>query len=110
MRFLLLLLLAASATPAAANRVYSGEEASAIRCSNTVAFTAVALANAELIGQEQKEVMLGITVLILERHVSGTWREKKAAMQIMRDRRNLDDTLEDYQRNAARCLQRFPIN
>jgi hypothetical protein len=63
-----------------------------------------------MIDETEKEVMLGITILILERHVSGTWAQKKAALAIMRDRRSVEETIEDYQRNAARCLQQFPIN
>ena len=91
-------------------RVYSGEEAAALRCSNTLALTAVALARADLIGGVEKEVMLKVTVLILERHVSGTWAQKKRALEVMRDRRSVPDTLADYRKNAARCLRQFPIN
>ncbi len=97
------------AAPLAA-RTYEGEEAAALRCANTLAFTAVTLGRAEMIGEGEKNVMLGITVLILERHVSGTRAEKKAAMQVMRDRRDIDATLWDYRRNAAKCLVQFPIN
>ena len=100
----------AAGAPAQAQKTYEGSEAAALRCSNTLALTAVALAGAELISQAEKEVLLGVTVLILERHVSGTWRQKKAAMAVMRDRRSVPDTLDDYRRNAARCLGQFPIN
>ncbi len=54
--------------------------------------------------------MLGVTVLILERHVSGTRAQKKSAMGKMRDRRSIDQTLEDYRKHAAQCLVQFPIN
>jgi len=94
----------------AAEKVYEGSEAAALRCSNTLALTAVALAGAELISAEEKEVMLGVTVLILEKHVTGTWAQKKAAMAVVRDRRSVTETLEDYRRSAARCLSQFPIN
>lgn len=95
---------------AVSQRVYDGEEAAALRCANTVALTAVALSRAGMIDDAEKDVMLGITMLILERHVSGTWSQKKAALEIVRDRRSVPDTLDDYQRNAAQCLQQFPIN
>ncbi len=100
------------ALPAAAQnqKVYKDGEAAALRCANTLALTAVALAAADMIEDEEKEVMLGITVLILERHVSGTWREKKRALEVVRDRRSIPDTLEDYRRNAVQCLRQFPIN
>lgn len=107
----LVLVFSVAAGPGmAAEKVYEGKEAAALRCSNTLALTAVALAGAELISVEEKEVMLGVTILILERHVSGTWAQKKAAMAVVRDRRSVTDTLEDYRRNAARCLSQFPIN
>lgn len=75
-----------------------------------LAYTAVTLARADMIGEDEKNVMLGITVLILERHISGTRAQKKAAMRVMRDRRDIDATLSDYRRNAAKCLVQFPIN
>ncbi len=96
--------------PAVAARTYSGEEAAALRCANMLAYTAVTLARADMIGPEEKDVMLGVTVLILERHVSGTRAEKKAAMAVMRDRRDITTTLADYRDNAAKCLVQFPIN
>ena len=95
---------------ALAEKVYEGSEAAALRCANTLALTAVALNSAGLIPEEQKEAMLGVTVLILERHVSGTWAEKKRALAVMRDRRSPADTLEDYRRIAVKCLRQFPIN
>ena len=98
------------AVPAFAARTYDGKEAAALRCTNMLALTAVTLAKADLIGNQEKEVMLGVAVLILEHHVSGTWRQKKAALEIVRNRRSFPETLEDYRRNAARCLAQFPIN
>ena len=94
----------------AGTRVYEGREAAALRCANTLALTAVALSAAELIGEGEKNVMLGVTVRILDRHVEGTWAQKRAAMEVMRDRRSVPDTLEDYRRIAERCLVQFPIN
>ena len=105
-----LAIVALTATPALAQRTYEGREAAALRCSNTLALTAMALSRAQLIGDAEKEVMLGVTLQILERHVSGTWAQKKAALAVMRDRRSVTDTIEDYRRNAARCLSQFPIN
>lgn len=100
----------ASDADAQGQRVYEGSEAAALRCSNTLALTAVALAASGLMEDTEKEIMLGITIMILERHVSGTWSQKKRALEVMRDRRSIPDTLEDYQNNAARCLRQFPIN
>lgn len=102
----------AAPTPALARAAitYAGEEAAALRCANMLALTAVALSRHGLIAKPEKEIMLGISVLILDHHVSGSWPQKKAALKIMRDRRGPAQTLEDYQRNAARCLRQFPIN
>ena len=94
----------------AANRVYEGDEAAALRCANTLALTAVALDSAGAISPAVKEVMLGVTLLILERHVSGTWADKKAALRVIRDRRDVLETLKDFERYAAQCLKQFPIN
>lgn len=109
MRFALCMALIC-AGPALAARTFSGEEAAALRCANMMAYTAVTLARAEMIGEDEMNVMLGVTVLILERHVSGTRAEKKAGLEIMRDRRDIEATLADYRRNAAKCLVQFPIN
>ena len=107
----LMLCAALAALPAwAGTRTYEGSEAAALRCANTLALTAVALSAAEMIGEGEKQVMLGVTVRILDRHVSGTWAQKRAAMEVMRDRRSVTDTLDDYRRNAKRCLAQFPIN
>jgi len=111
MRALALMLALLGGTAAhAAQRVYEGEEAAALRCANMMAMTGVTLNRAGLMANREKDVLIGISILILERHVSGTWNEKKRAMEVMRDRRDLDATLEDYQRNAPLCLNRFPIN
>lgn len=110
MRALALLLVFLAGTASAAQRVYEGEEASAIRCANMLAMTGVTLHRAGLMDTPEKDVLIGISVLILERHVGGTWREKKRAMEAMRDRRDMDATLKDYQRHAPLCLVRFPIN
>jgi hypothetical protein len=102
------LLLPPAAT--AEQKTYTGQEAAALRCANTLAFTAVALEDAGRLGTAEKEVMLSITVLILERHVSGTWQQKKAALEIVRDRRDVIETLDDFENLAQRCLRQFPIN
>jgi hypothetical protein len=91
-------------------KVYSGREASALRCANAVAFTAVALDSAGLLSPGEKDVMLGVTILILERHVSGTWKQKKQGLAVIRDRHGPQDSLDDFRRYAENCLKEFPIN
>ncbi len=110
MRALALAFVLVATNASAAQRVYEGDEAAAIRCANMMAMTGVTLNSAGLMSETEKDVLIGISVLILEHHVSGTWGAKKRAMEAMRDRRDLDETLADYQRNAPRCLNRFPIN
>lgn len=98
-------------TPAAAaQKRYEGTEAAALRCADMVALTGVALAETGQIGQPEKEVMLAISFLMLEGHVSGTWAEKKAALAVVRERRDVDETLSDFERYAVICLRDFPIN
>ena len=92
------------------SKVYSGEEAAALRCANTVALTAVALSQEGKLPEAEKNVMLGITVLILDLHVSGTWQQKKAALDVVRGRRDAYETVQDFQRLAQQCLKQFPIN
>lgn len=110
MRGLVLAVLVAGLAGPAMARTYEGREAAALRCANTLALTAVALNAAGRMGDAEKDGIIGVTIRILDRHVSGTWRERKAAMEVMRDRRGLSDTLDDFRRNAARCLVQFPIN
>ena len=110
MRGLALTLVLLGSTATAGQRVYEGSEAAAIRCANMMAMTGITLNGAGLMGKPEKDVLVGISVLILERHVSGNWTEKKRAMEAMRDRRDVDATLADYQRNAPVCLRLFPIN
>lgn len=104
------LLLLAGVQTAQAERTYDGKEAAALRCSNLLSITAVVLSEAEEITLVERDVMLFATVAILERHVSGTRAEKQRALAVVRERRSLLETLEDYQRNAQRCLKQFPIN
>lgn len=104
------LLLLAWTSPADAGRTYEGEEAAALRCSNLLSITAVVLSEAGEITEVERDIMLFATVSILERHVSGTRAQKKRALAVVRARRTIVETLEDYKRNAQRCLKRFPIN
>ena len=75
-----------------------------------MALTAVALSDAGKLGEAEKEIMLGISFLMLEGHVSGSWPEKKAALEVVRDRRSVAETLKDFERMAEQCLRQFPIN
>jgi hypothetical protein len=106
----LALLCAPDPGTAQSQRIYDGDEAGALRCANMLALTAMALSAADLISEEEKQVMLGVTVRILDRHVGGTWQQKKRALKIIRDRRSIGETLEDYQRLAPSCLRQYSIN
>ena len=103
-------LLVATQAAGAAQKTFEGEEAAALRCANIIALTAVALNNVGRLSDIEKEAMLGISFLILEQHVSGTWAQKKAALMVVRDRRDVKETLGDFERLAEQCLRQFPIN
>lgn len=105
-----LALLIVASPLAAGQKTYEGDEAAALRCANTLAFTAVVLESDERIGSLEKDVLLDITLRILVDHVSGTWQQKKAALRIVRDRRDVLETLDDFRRYANQCLLQFPIN
>ncbi|XDA96747.1 hypothetical protein AB1M95_11480 [Sulfitobacter sp. LCG007] len=102
--------LAACAQDSPDGKVYSGREASALRCANAMAFTAIALDSAGALRPGEKDVLLGITILILERHVSGTFKQKKQALAVVRDRHDPQETLDDFRRYADACMKEFPIN
>ncbi|WP_245897304.1 hypothetical protein [Roseobacter denitrificans] len=75
-----------------------------------MALTAIVLSDTDRMGEQEKDVMIGISFLILQGHVSGTWAEKKAALEVVRDRRGVQETLDDFERLAEQCLRDFPIN
>jgi hypothetical protein len=104
------LMLLGTTVAAQAERTYAGSEAAALRCSNLLSITAVVLFEANQISPLERDVLLFATIAILERHVSGTRDEKQRALAIVRERRSVPDTLDDYRRNARRCLKQFPIN
>jgi len=53
--------------------------------------------------------MLGVTVLILERHVKRNARAEKDGHAILRDRPTIDqDALKTIASHAAHCLVQFP--
>lgn len=97
-------------TSAAGQKVFEGDEAAALRCANMIALTGIALGGAELISVPEKDVMIALSFLILELHVTGTRSQKLAALEVMQARRSPEATLKDYRDNAQRCLKRFPIN
>ena len=111
-RFCLAFVLACLHASGAAGqtRVYEGPEAGALRCANMMALTAIVLSDTDRMGEPEKDVMIGISFLILQGHVSGTWAEKKAALEVVRDRRGVQETLNDFERLAEQCLRDFPIN
>ncbi|ABG33035.1 hypothetical protein CEP88_07295 [Roseobacter denitrificans] len=105
-----LLTISCAAGAMSQTRVYEGTEAGALRCANMMALTAIVLSDTDRMGEQEKDVMIGISFLILQGHVSGTWAEKKAALEVVRDRRGVQETLDDFERLAEQCLRDFPIN
>ncbi|MGB7244984.1 MAG: hypothetical protein WBC93_23230 [Sulfitobacter sp.] len=89
---------------------YKGQEAAALRCANMLAMTGVALGSTGKIPEVEQKVILGMSVLILDRHVSGTWSQKKAALRVVRGRRTALETFTEFKKYAGKCLEQFPIN
>ena len=102
--------LCVMATAVQAQRTYEGREAAALRCASMFAVTAVVLAETDQFSEVERDVLLFASVAILERHVSGTWRQKRRALDLLIERRGLEDTVKDYGRNATKCFRQFPIN
>ncbi|MDJ0821214.1 MAG: hypothetical protein QNJ09_05285 [Paracoccaceae bacterium] len=104
-----LALLLASALPAEARRVYAGEEAQALKCAWIISATATALEQAEVISTRDMEVSIAVSARMLQLYVSGTERQKLAALEAVGDRRDIKTTLGEFQRESRACLRKFPV-
>ena len=76
--------LCVMATAVQAQRTYEGREAAALRCASMFAVTAVVLAETDQFSEVERDVLLFASVAILERHVSGTWRQKRRALDLLK--------------------------
>lgn len=105
-----LAIVASLAVPADAQsrRVYAGEEAKALKCAWIIANTATLLEKLALISTRDKEVSYAISTRMLQIYVSGTERQKLAALKAVGDRRDLQTTVKEFQTQAKACIRRFP--
>ncbi len=90
-------------------KTYEGTEAAALRCAHTIGAMAVTMHRFGLIETEMKDALMFGSVSILTQYVSGTARQKVAAMKVMGERRNLAQSAEDFRKIARRCARQFPI-
>lgn len=108
---LLALSLVLSTTPVAQakKRVYSGSEAEALKCAHLFSMTALLLWKSGRISTRDKDAGMAASVIILNRYVSGTWEQKKAALNAVAKRRTLLRTVEEFNQQNKYCLRRFPL-
>lgn len=112
MRFALFLTLMASlAAPAhsQSRRVYAGEEATALKCAWIISHTATLLERAEVISTRDMEVSFAISARILALHVSGSERQKLAALDTVGKRRDSATTIQEFRDQARGCIRRYPV-
>lgn len=91
-------------------KTYSGSEAAALRCAHTISATAIAMHGMGLIEDDLKDALMFGSVSILTQYVTGTEAEKVAAMRVMSERRNTQQSAEDFRDIAKRCAVQFPID
>jgi hypothetical protein len=99
----------AGAAMAQGRRVYVGEEAEALKCAYIISQTAAVMERAEIIGTRDKEFVLLYAGYILQIYVSGTENQKLLALKAVADRRDLEQTLDEFEAQSDYCRKRFPI-
>ncbi len=99
------------ASPAMAERrVYTDDEAEALKCVYLLSFTAAFMERQGLLGTRQKEVMFALSAFMLEKYVSGTQRQKLLGVEAVGKRRNTEQTLREFQQQSKYCIRRFPVD
>ncbi|GGB04000.1 hypothetical protein [Allosediminivita pacifica] len=93
----------------AAQQVYSGREAQALKCAWIFSKTASMLENADLISIEDLETSLMVSARILQLYVSGDDRTKLAGLRVVGTRRNAIETLAEFRGQSMACLRMFPV-
>jgi len=104
------LLTAASAATAGERKVYEGDEATALKCAFVISATANTLETAGFLGRNYARGANVISFAILQKYVSGTERQKLAALKAVGARRDVARTLSEFQAEAKACLRKFPID
>ncbi len=103
--------MASAPTPAMAERrVYSNDEAEALKCVYLLSFTAAFMERQGLLGTRDKEVLFALSAIMLQKYVSGTQRQKLLGVEAVGKRRNTRQTLEQFQKQSKYCARRFPVN
>ncbi|MEM9342498.1 MAG: hypothetical protein AAGA87_05590 [Pseudomonadota bacterium] len=101
--------VAAAAQPALADRrIYAGREASAVKCAAYFSYVAFMGERLGVASSTSKQAGAEIGTYILVQHVSGTWREKVGAYNVMIDRLPEDASLfDDATRHLGWCRREF---
>ncbi|WP_238368031.1 hypothetical protein [Mesobacterium pallidum] len=102
------LALCVAAPAQAERRVYAGEEAAALKCAWIVAASVSMAERAGLTSTRNKEFAQLYAAIVLQRYVSGTDRQKMAALKAVSERRSPQQTVDEFMRQADDCLRQFP--
>ncbi|MEC3860345.1 hypothetical protein VK792_03540 [Mesobacterium sp. TK19101] len=104
------LIAASGAATAGERKVYAGDEAKALKCAFVISATANTLETAGFLGRNYARGANVISYAILQKYVSGTERQKLAALKAVGARRDVNQTLTEFQAEAKACLRKFPID
>lgn len=98
------------AAPAMAERrVYTNEEAEALKCVYLLSFTAAFMERGGYLSTRDKEMMFALSAFMLEKYVSGTQRQKLLGVEAVGKRRNTQETLKQFKEQSRYCIRRFPV-
>ncbi len=103
------LMLSSAPMAEAKRKVYSGSEAEALKCSYLISMTALLLWKAGKLSTRDKDRAMTISVIMMNRYVSGTWEQKKKALTTVGNRRSLGKTVKEFQQQSKYCIRRFPV-
>ena len=105
----LCLTLALPHSARAERRVYQGSEAEALKCAYLFSHSAVVMEKGGYIPAKDRDVLIAVSGLILQRYVGGTEAQKLRALRAVGSRRNTVSTLLQFRDESRYCFKRFPI-
>ena len=102
--------LALAAAPAWGQaRSYEGREAAALSCAHGLVTTSALLGAGGTVSPADREFASIIAAAILTRYVSGTARQKLAALDALAARETGAQTVARFRVELGRCQRQFPL-